>query len=82
MDLPGVRITRAHELIKSPSEMNKVGRAVKGSASYLYSNLIIKGSRTSFMRSHVFIPFQGSETDLILNGKKYENRDYKSAERL
>ena len=44
--LPGVRITRAHELIKSPSEMNKVGRAVKGSASYLYSNLIIKGSRS------------------------------------
>lgn len=46
LDLPGVRITRAHELIKSPSEMNKVGRAVKGSASYLYSNLIIKGSRS------------------------------------
>ena len=35
LDLPGVRITRAHELIKSPSEMNKVGRAVKGSALYL-----------------------------------------------
>lgn len=46
LNLQGVRITRAHELIKSPSEMNKVGRAVKGSALYLYSNLIIKGSRS------------------------------------
>lgn len=27
------------------------------------------GYRRALMRSHVFIPFQGSETDLILNGK-------------
>ena len=41
-----VRSRSGVQIIKSPSEMNKVGRAVKGSASYLYSNLIVKGSRS------------------------------------
>ena len=43
--LPGVRITRAHELIKSPSEMNKVGRAVKGSAIMCYRFYYKAGGR-------------------------------------
>ena len=45
LDLPGVRVTRAHELIKSPSEMNKVGRAVKGSAIMCYRFYYKAGGR-------------------------------------